>query len=178
MKVLTISGSLRRASINSALLQALAQLAAPEIQVQHFSGMAELTLFNPDNENQPPAAVLALHVAIEWADVVVIASPEYAHGVTGVIKNALDWCVGFEGFVNKPVVVLQARARSQFADAALRETLKTMSARLLEAASINVPLTSSSFSLVAMMATPEVVNALRLCLSEMASALDLALIDQ
>jgi chromate reductase len=151
MKILTISGSLRSISINTALLRAVAKLAPPTVQVQHFENMVDLPLFNPELEIELPPTVLALHQAILAADVLIFASPEYAHGVTGVIKNALDWCVSFEGFVNKNVVVLQARARSKFADAALRETLKTMSARIIESASITMPLDASCFTLDAML---------------------------
>ena len=91
MKVLGISGSLRQASINSALLRAAQQLAPPEIELAIFGGVGELPLFNPDLEAQLPASVLALHAAVAASDAIMLASPEYAHGVTGAVKNALDW---------------------------------------------------------------------------------------
>ncbi|MBY0574523.1 MAG: NAD(P)H-dependent oxidoreductase [Undibacterium sp.] len=161
MKILTLCGSLRRQSINGALLHALAGLAPDEVQIRHFEGMAQLPLFNPDLEQDHPIAVSQLHHAIAVADLLIIASPEYAHGVTGVIKNALDWCVGLEAFVAKPVVLLNARARSQFADAALREILSTMSARIIQAASTTIPLTSNSLTTEAILQAPEVVLALK-----------------
>lgn len=164
MRVLALSGSLRTSSINTALLRALAQMAAPKMQFEVCDLIGHLPLFNPDLENYLPRVVSDLHAKIRSADVLVIASPEYAHGVTGVIKNALDWCVSFEGFVNKPVAILQARARSQFADAALRETLKTMSAQILEEASLTFPLNKECFTTETMLQTPEVLATIQRCL--------------
>ena len=72
-------------------------------------GAGELPLFNPDLELLLPSAVVALHARILAADALLIASPEYAHGVTGTVKNILDWLVSFEPFVYKPVAVLTHR---------------------------------------------------------------------
>lgn len=140
MKILCLSGSLRAASINAALLRAAVRLAPPEVQLTVFAGVGDLPLFNPDLEAQLPSPVLALHAAVAASDALLIASPEYAHGVTGAIKNTLDWLVGFEPFVDKCVAVLNASPRAHHADAALRETLKTMSAVIVEPASLSIPL--------------------------------------
>ena len=140
MRVLAISGSLRASSINSALLRAAARLAPPEVQISLLCGAGELPLFNPELELLLPSAVVALHARILAADALLIASPEYAHGVTGTVKNILDWLVSFEPFVYKPVAVLNASPRAHHADSALRETLKTMSAVIVEAASVSIPL--------------------------------------
>ena len=117
MKILAISGSLRKASLNTTLLRAVARIAPPEIEVALFSGLGELPLFNPDIEAPEPAPVLALREHILAADALLIASPEYAHGVTGAMKNALDWMVGNESFVNKPVGLLNASPRATHAQA-------------------------------------------------------------
>jgi chromate reductase, NAD(P)H dehydrogenase (quinone) len=140
MRLLGISGSLRKASINSALLRAAKRLAPPEIEFTVFGGVGDLPLFNPDLETTLPKEVLALHKAVANADALLFASPEYAHGITGAIKNTLDWLVSFEPFVGKHVAVLNASPRAHHADAALRETLKTMSAVIVESASIAIPL--------------------------------------
>ena len=145
MRVLAISGSLRASSINSALLRAAARLAPPEVQISLLCGAGELPLFNPDLELLLPSAVVALHARILAADALLIASPEYAHGVTGTVKNILDWLVSFEPFVYKPVAVLTHR-RAHHADSALRETLKTMSAVIVEAASVSIPLLGASLT--------------------------------
>jgi NAD(P)H-dependent FMN reductase len=140
MRVLAISGSLRAASINSALLRAAARLAPPEMCIVVFEFLGDVPLFNPDLELLVPAPVSRLRAEVATADALLIASPEYAHGVTGSIKNALDWLVSFEPFVYKPVAVLNASSRAHHADGALRETLKTMSAVIVEEASISIPL--------------------------------------
>jgi len=92
MRVLAISGSLRTSSINSALLRAAARLAPPEVPISLLSGAGELPLFNPELELLLPSSVVALHARIVAADALLIASPEYAHGVTGTIKNtSIGW---------------------------------------------------------------------------------------
>lgn len=134
MKVLAISGSLRAASVNSTLLRATARLAPAGIDVRVCAGIGALPLFNPDLESQVPAAVAKLREEVAEADALIFASPEYAHGVTGVIKNTLDWLVSYAPFAYKPVAIFSASPRSRFADPALRETLQTMSATIVDAA--------------------------------------------
>jgi chromate reductase len=142
MNVLALCGSLRAASTNRMLLEAVVREAAPH-RVEIFGGTGALPLFNPDLEANLPAAVRALHTAIEHADALLIASPEYAHGVTGALKNALDWLVSFPPFVDKPVAIFNASPRSVHADAALREILTTMSANLSTDACLALPLRST-----------------------------------
>ena len=161
MKVLGISGSLRAASINSALLRAAQRLAPPETTLTIFPSVGELPLFNPDLEASPPAPVRALHAAVAASDALLIASPEYAHGVTGAIKNTLDWLVSFEPFVHKHVAVLNASPRAHHADAALRETLKTMSAVIVEEASISIPLLGAKLTEEGMVHDTAVSSAIR-----------------
>jgi NAD(P)H-dependent FMN reductase len=139
MKILGLSGSLRSASINSALLRAAARLAPPSIEIDLFQ-LGELPLFNPDLESSLPPQIVRLHEKVAAADALLIAGPEYAHGISGVLKNALDWLVSFEPFVNKPVAIFNSSPRSHHADVALREVLKTMSAHIVESASIAIPL--------------------------------------
>lgn len=140
MNVLALCGSLRRVSMNAAMLRATARLAPPGICVEIFGGLAALPLFNPDLEESMPAPVTALHSAMTASDAVLIASPEYAHGVTGVLKNALDWLVSFEGFIDKRVAIFNASPRSLYADASLREILTTMSADIVTQACLALPL--------------------------------------
>ena len=146
MNILALSGSLRAASDNTRLLRAMTRIALAGVDVVVYSGLGELPLFNPDIEFPNPPAVAALREAINAADVVIIASPEYAHGMTGVIKNALDWMVGNESFVNKPVALLNAAPRATHAYLALRETVTMMSASVIDAACITLaqPITGMS----------------------------------
>jgi NAD(P)H-dependent FMN reductase len=170
MKLLAICGSLRQASINAALLRAARRLAPAGIEVVIFGGAGELPLFNPDLEASPPASVRALHSAVASCQSMLIASPEYAHGVTGTIKNMLDWLVSFEPFVGKPVAVLNASPRAHHADDALRETLKTMSAVIVGPASLSIPLLGAKLDEHGMVADPAVSSAILRSLAALRSA--------
>jgi chromate reductase len=161
MKILALCGSLRAASINSALLRAAARLAPPGIEFTLYDGVRDLPHFNPDLEADLPPPAAALRAAVEGADALVIASPEYAHGVTGSIKNALDWLVGSEAFAGKPVAVLNESPRACHADAALRETLRTMAAVIVEAASRTIPLQDVNAAEHDLAELPAVASAVR-----------------
>ena len=161
LNVLALCGSLRAASINAALLRAAARLAAPGADIEVADWLGRLPLFNPDFENviddrELPRAVQALHLAVDAADAILIASPEYAHGVSGTIKNTLDWLVSFEPFIHKPVAVINASPRAHLADDALRETLRTMSAGLVGERSFAVELLGAGMDEDAMAASPAV----------------------
>jgi NAD(P)H-dependent FMN reductase len=170
VKVLALSGSLRAMSSNSALLRAAARLAPPDMQVLVYSGLGSLPLFNPDLESCVPPSVAEFRTQVAAADAVIIASPEYAHGVTGAIKNALDWLVSFEPFANKPVAVLNASPRAHHADAALRETLTTMAAVIVEPASITVPILGSQLDEDGMVSDASVAPRIRIALEGLCTA--------
>ena len=103
-----------------------------------------------------PRTMLALRLAVDAADAILIASPEYAHGISGTLKNALDWLVSFEPFIHKPVAVLNASPRAHHADDALRETLRTMNASLVGERSFELPLLGAHLDEAGMAASPEV----------------------
>lgn len=144
MHVISLCGSLRAASINASLLDTLGSMAPKGTTVERCQLISQLPLFNPDLMADKPASVLAFEAALQAADVVVIASPEYAHGISGPMKNALDWVVGSEVLVNKAVVVLNTAARTHHADTALREVLTVMSAQLVSTASLTIPIAPAS----------------------------------
>jgi chromate reductase, NAD(P)H dehydrogenase (quinone) len=160
MNFLGLSGSLRAASINSMLLRAIARLAPENVNVSLFNGLGRLPLFNPDLEANLPPSVVTLHRAVADADALLFASPEYAHGVTGTIKNTLDWLVGFEPFASKLVAVLNTSPRAHHADDALRETLRTMAAVIVEPGSISIPLLGAGLDESAIVATPSIAGAI------------------
>lgn len=170
MRVLALSGSLRAASTNSALLRAAVRLAPAGMELRLWSGIGDLPMFNPDLEPRMPERVSVLYAQVATVDALLIASPEYAHGVSGGMKNALDWLVGSEAFINKPVAVLNASPRAQHADAALRETLRTMSAVIVEAASISIPLLGSNLTDAGMVASASISGAIRGALAELQRA--------
>jgi chromate reductase, NAD(P)H dehydrogenase (quinone) len=169
MQVLALSGSLRAASINTALLHVAARLAPAGMNVEVFGGIAEVPLFNIDLEQAVPTSVAALRAAVASADALLIASPEYAHGVSGVMKNTLDWLVSLESFVGKPVALLNAQPRAQFSDPALREILTTMSADLILPASVSLKLSADTLTEVGMLASESVCAALSTALAALHS---------
>src|SRR5579862_5748949 len=106
MRILAISGSLRAGSTHTALLRAAAGSAPAGVEIALYAGLASLPIFDPDHdETAVPRAVLDLRARLHAADGVLIACPEYAHGIPGGLKNALDWVVGSSKFVDKPVAL-------------------------------------------------------------------------
>jgi NAD(P)H-dependent FMN reductase len=141
IRLLALCGSLRAASTNKALLDAAALLAPANMVVSIYEHLADLPHFNPDLDVAPwPNAVARLRDAIARSDGLLISSPEYARGIPGSLKNALDWLVSSEVFPGKPVALFNASDRGVAMQAALRLTLETMSARMVDAATITVPI--------------------------------------
>jgi chromate reductase len=143
LRVLAFCGSLRRQSRSLALLEAFGHRVPAWATFQVHRGLGALPLFNPDDEAGPSAEVRRLWTAVDQADALIIASPEYAHGVTGTIKNTLDWLVGHPPFAGKPVAVINPSHRAEHADLALKETLRTMAARLVDGGCLRIPATAS-----------------------------------
>jgi chromate reductase len=137
-KVIAIVGSLRQVSTNKTLLKAAALLAPEGMEITLYDGIGQLPHFNPDLEY--PDSVKAFQNQIKTADGLIISSPEYAHGVPGTLKNALDWLVGSSEMVGKPVALLSASTRTQIAQESLVEILKTMSAHVVSEASVGFDL--------------------------------------
>jgi chromate reductase len=138
---LTISGSLRAGSSNTAALEAIALLAPPYVTVRRYGELEVLPAFNPDLESgNPPAPVARLRALVGQADAIVISSPEYARGMAGALKNMLDWLVGALEFPGKPVALITTSQRAEYAPEQLKLVLTTMSARIVEPACVTLPL--------------------------------------
>ncbi len=168
MRALALCGSLRAESVNLALLHALADAAPASAQLQIFTGLHSLPLFNPDNEDQDILALSAFRQALWAADAVVIACPEYAHGIPGAFKNALDWVVGSAEFDQKPTLLLCGMSRSVHAPQHLAEVLRTMGAVVLGPYSAGLP--SRLPEAVAALQTPDQKVTLRGWWQELAEA--------
>lgn len=136
-----ICGSQRRTSTNRALLDALKDAAPAGIVVEICGMIGDLPIFNPDDEGErTPAVVTAFGAKIRAADGLIFAVPEYAHGLPGDLKNALDWLVSRDEIPHKPAMLAHASHRGDFALDQLGEVLKTMSLHLVPAAHLRVPL--------------------------------------
>ncbi len=171
-RLLAISGSLRAVSSNTALLRAAATLAPNGMEIYVYGGLGDLPHFNPDLEGAEPPAVKEFGVLVGEADGIIISSPEYAHGVPGVLKNALDWLVGGFDFINKPIALFNASPRSTYAHASLTEIITIMSGRIIPEASITVDLREKHLSDEAsIVAHPEIAGLLRAALDAFADAI-------
>jgi NAD(P)H-dependent FMN reductase len=170
-RILAISGSLRAGSSNTALLQAAAALAPEEVHVIVYSGLSELPYFNPDLDTEnPPPAVRDLRSLLVASDGVLISSPEYAHGVPGVMKNALDWLVRSGELYDKPVALINASPRANHAQTSLVETLTTMTARLVPEACVTVPLQGKNLDASGICNDPEISRTLWLAITALAGS--------
>ncbi len=171
MRIVAISGSLRAASSNAAVLRAAAMLAPPDVQISLYTGLGELPHFNPDLDDTPGAAVERWRTLLRAADGLLISSPEYAHGVVGSLKNALDWVVGSGELEHKPVGLINASPRATHAQAALHETLTIMSAALVPAACVALPVSGRDLDVAGILADPELATGLRAAVEALVAAI-------
>ena len=150
MKLFAISGSLRERSFNLALLRAASGLLPDGVTVSIYEGMGELPHFNPDLDGDPaPVGVADLRARLAEAEGILICSPEYAHGVPGSLKNALDWIVSSGEFTDKPVLLINASPSfmgASIAQANLVEILRVMGARLPDSAVVSIASVSRKVS--------------------------------
>lgn len=175
MRILAISGSLRAGSSNTALLRAAAELAPEAVEVIVYAGLADLPHFNPDLDNGAvPLPVTDFRAQLQASDRVLISSPEYAHGVPGVLKNALDWVVGSGELYGKPVALINGSPRSTHAQASLIETLTVMMARVVPEASITLSIRSNKLDQTGILSDPDISGAMRASILVFARVIDSA----
>jgi NAD(P)H-dependent FMN reductase len=172
LTLLAMSGSLRKASTNSALLRAVEILAPSDCRVVHYTGLGELPHFNPDLDlSPPPHAVAALRVQVHEADGLVISSPEYARGIPGSFKNALDWLVSSPEILGKPVALVSASPRGAAGQEALRLVLATIATHIVDEASLTLPLLGKSLTGDEIAANAEMAPAIRAAMEAFSAAI-------
>ena len=138
MRILGISGSLRRGSHNRRLLRAAGALLPPGVELVEWDGLRGLPAFDEDLEDSPPEAVRDFLACVEDADALLIATPEYNSSLPGALKNAIDWASRpFPDNVlrHKPCVVIGASTGlfgAVWAQAEVRKTLKASGAEVLD----------------------------------------------
>lgn len=149
MDILGISGSVRVASYNTALLQAAGKLAPGNMRVTLFEGLGQLPIFSPEGDGvELLSRVQKLMARVRQADGVIISTPEYAHGISGVLKNALDWFVASDALVLKPVVVTSVSTSALGGvrgHNSLLLTLSAMNAQVVTDGSLTVPFAKTRF---------------------------------
>jgi chromate reductase, NAD(P)H dehydrogenase (quinone) len=171
MNVLAIPGSLRASSINAAFCRCVAQRAPAPMSVTVYSALGDIPPYNAEREASLPGPVQDFRSAIRRADALLIASPEYAHGISGVMKNALDWLVSYEGTVHKPIALINTSPRAHHAYDSLREVLQTMSTVIIEEASVSITLLGIHKTEHSMCADPNVMRSVQRLLEAIANHL-------
>jgi NAD(P)H-dependent FMN reductase len=133
VRIVTVCGSLQSSSSNAALLRAASTRLPAGMTMTAAPSIGDVPHYNPDLDVDPaPPAVAAFRDAVTAADGVVIATPEYAHEMPGVLKNALDWLVGSGEFVDNPVAIMSAGGGGgEYVLRILGTTLEVMSARVV-----------------------------------------------
>lgn len=162
LKLLGLCGSLRARSSNRAMLLAYARVCADVAELTIYDGLGYLPHFNPDEDGDVVAqSVGALRARIAESDAIVVSTPEYAHGLPGTLKNALDWLVSDPAFAGKAVVLVSAERGSTWAIDSLREILRTMSANVVTDASVALRLASNTLDVDQILARPDLADRLR-----------------
>jgi chromate reductase, NAD(P)H dehydrogenase (quinone) len=170
IRLLAISGSLRAASSNTALLRAAVKLAPENLEIEIYEDLANLPHFNPDLEVNMPETVLNLKARVGASDGLLISSPEYAHGVPGTLKNALDWLVSGIEFIDKPVAFWNASPSAKYATASLIETVTVMTGQIISNACVTLPL-GPRLDEAGILAHAEISETLRAALMAFAQAI-------
>lgn len=182
MKVLGVSGSLRAGSTNTALLKSIlygkgfeGRSAFLANQVSVYEGIGKLPHYNSElDEAKGPTAVAAWRGALASAGAVIICTPEYAFGIPGVLKNALDWIASSGELVDKPVLAISASpgyTGGDRAHASLLLTLSALSARVIQSGSISVPAIRQKLDDQGCMTDSALVAELSLGLQELCEAI-------
>ena len=175
MRIIGISGSLRRDSYNSTLLRAAAELLPPGVEMEIHEGLREIPPFDADLVADRPPAVRRLWEEVEAAGAVLIATPEYNHSIPGQLKNALDWLsrpLADSPLANKPAAAVGASTGmfgAVWAQAEARKVLGAIGARVLDT-ELPVPEADEKFGPGGSLVDPEIATALRAITAELAGS--------
>jgi NAD(P)H-dependent FMN reductase len=178
MRILAISGSLRAGSSATALARALATYAPPGATVDVYDDLESIPPFHPDRDREgdvPPPPVARLRAALQAADAVVLSTPEYAFGVPGVLKNALDWTVASGDFAGKPTAAISSSPSELGGDkayASLQLTLRAMQSVLPTNGGVVVPFVRKKLGPDGSVIDAATAAALRTMLAELARLVD------
>jgi NAD(P)H-dependent FMN reductase len=138
--LLAINGSTRAASTNLNLLHAIQEMAAGQFVITIYDGLMQLPHFNPDDDVEPAnEQVAAFRSQLREADGILICTPEYAMGVPGTLKNAIDWTVSSCEFSHKPTALITASSVGAKGHASLLETLKIIEAVIADDTQLLIP---------------------------------------
>lgn len=146
-KILAISGSTRASSTNLYLIQAIAQLASDTFTITTFEGLTAIPHFNPDLDNEnSPQEITDFRNTLRAYDGILICTPEYAMGVPGTLKNAIDWTVSSMEFSHKPVALITASSMGQKGHRSLLETLNIIESKMTDETQLVIPFAKTKIS--------------------------------
>jgi NAD(P)H-dependent FMN reductase len=159
INVLGISGSLRSGSSASAVLRLAGGLFPEQVDFKIYDGIGKIPAF--DDSNQIPAEGTEFIDQIVAADAVFFCIPEYAFGVPGALKNALDWTVASTAFSDKPVALITAASGGDKAHASLALTLTALGTKIKEGTKLLIPFIRTKLSEKGEIKDPEVLISIK-----------------
>lgn len=146
-KILALCGSTRKNSTNLNLIKAIADLAKEKFELILFKGLSDIPHFNPDLDNDNPSqSVISFRKQLKEADGILICTPEYAMGVPGTLKNAIDWTVSSMEFSKKPTALITASTMGEKGHTSLLETLKVIEADITDETQLLIPFAKTKVS--------------------------------
>jgi chromate reductase, NAD(P)H dehydrogenase (quinone) len=176
LKVLAISGSLKSSSTNTTILRSIAISAPSNLQISIYEGIGNLPHFNPELDGDLPLdSVGDWRDRLREADGIIFCTPEYAHGVPGALKNALDWIVSSGEFMHKPTAVISASPSpdgGSQANASLVQTLRVMMADLAAGSILCIPAVSAKLTDRGEIIDSTTVTALQSLLASLVASID------
>lgn len=168
IKILAISGSLRASSSNTKILKVIERLVPENVAFNIYPGLSGIPHF--DDTDDVPAAVTAWRKELRAADAVLICTPEYAFGVPGTLKNALDWTVSSGELVNKPLALITASTGGDKAHAAFLQIFTALSAKIPEGGSLLIPFIRSKINAVGEISDAAVLKAIQAVMDALVSS--------
>jgi len=168
MEILSISGSVRKGSFNTALLKAVSTLSPSHVNIKLFESINDIPVFNPEiSEENFPKPVNTLISQIRESDGLVISCPEYAHGISGVLKNLLDWLVVSDAVVLKPIIITTVSTSGLGgvrSFSSLVQILSAMNSNVVIDGSLCVPYASAKFNDALILEDPITIKAIEVSL--------------
>jgi NAD(P)H-dependent FMN reductase len=169
IKIIGISGSLRASSSNTMIIQAIEKMMPPGIDFFIYKGLGGLPHF--DDAGDIPIAVSVWRKHLQDADAVLICSPEYAFGVPGSLKNALDWTVGSGELVNKPLALITASTGGEKAHAAWLQVFTALSSKIPAGGSLLIPFVRTTLNAAGEITDPATEAAIKKVIENLISAI-------
>jgi chromate reductase, NAD(P)H dehydrogenase (quinone) len=172
-KILAVSGSTREKSTNLSLILAIKELFKDNFEIDIYNEIAGLPQFNPDLDIDPaPEKVLELRKKLKQADGILICTPEYAMGVPGTLKNAIDWTVSSCEFSKKPVALITASSVGEKAHASLLETLKIIESNITSDTQLLISFAKTKISSDAVITDRETLDQVKKIISSFSNLIE------